>query len=120
MLLPVLSMMSCDIALTLLGQPSWYWMGDPESVQELNPLARWLLQQSPWLFLSLAILWMVLVSVVLLFWRHRFTKWIALVFTFAHAIGASTWLIRLGALGWFGAVALLFVAERLWRLSRPG
>jgi hypothetical protein len=108
-----------DVTLTLSGQPSSYWAGDYATAVEANPFAYPLLAFSPWLFATLAVFWMALLSGVILFWPHPASGWLAVVLTVLHAAGGSSWLVQLGWWGIVAAIAYLALAAHVtgwcWR-----
>lgn len=120
---PSVVLWAADIALTLAGQSAAYWAGDYGQARESNPLAYPLLAASPWVFVGATALWGAAVSGVVLFWRHWATPWIGVLSALGHAIGGSSWLVRLGAgAGWGLAVAYLLLASQAsrWCWRRAG
>ncbi len=111
--LPPLTMFALDVALTLRGQPAEYWAGDYSRAVEANPLAWLILAVHPYLFLGLAIGWAVAFVALVTLWEHRLAKVVAFVLTVGHAVGAASWLLRLGWPGVAAAVGLMVAAERL-------
>jgi hypothetical protein len=103
-----------DVAVTLAGQPGAYWAGDRACAVEANPVARWLLLQSPWLFLGVAALWAATFTTLILLWRHPLAAVLAFLLTLFHAVGMATWVVGHGMIGVLGAVATLVAAERLF------
>jgi hypothetical protein len=105
-----------DLLVTLIGQSAAYWRGDRTDVFEANPIARWLLEQNPALYIAASLGWAI-VTVVLL-WRLPLglAKVLAFAVIFGHAIGVASWAIHgLGQLGWFASVPILLCAS--WLLS---
>ncbi len=100
----------CDVIATLAGQPAAYWGGDYARVIEGNPLPKWLLSQSPGLFVGSIVLWILVFSVAIIRLPTRTARPLAFVVMIGHALGASTWLIRLPfGLVW---VLILFLAAK--------
>lgn len=112
--LPALVCYLGDLSITLAGQPAAYWAGDRDRAIEYNPVARWLLVESPWLFLSVAVVWAAIFTILILRWRHPFAVVMAFLLTLLHAVGMATWLVRHGAAGVVAALAVLIAAERLF------
>lgn len=110
-----------DLIVTLLFQPATYWQGDFQAVHEGNPLARWLLAQSPWCFVTVALLWMLVFSAIVLCWHHSFTFVLTWLITFGHAYGMASWFLAWGTLGWCLAATILVLAYLFlswsWRRS---
>ncbi|MFO0970643.1 MAG: hypothetical protein U0793_34320 [Gemmataceae bacterium] len=115
--LPPIALGGLDIALTLLGQPSEYWAGDYRLAEELNPLARPLLTWHPFAFLGLGVLWLVSVALGILVLPRFSARLACFGFASSHAIGAATWLWRLGLSGVILSLALFVIAERLVDLA---
>src|SRR5207248_2036115 len=111
--LPALACCLADVGLTLAGQPAAYWRGEPGGAREANPLAWWLLAQSPGAFLAAAVAWMGTFTLLLLFWRSSLAPVLAFLVTLGHALGAASWLIDRGPAGLAPAALLLVAAERL-------
>jgi hypothetical protein len=91
------------------------WLGS--SVVEGNPLAFPLVACGPYGFIGLASAWGLLVALVLAWWRHWASDCLALLFTFGHAIGGSTWLVRFGPWGWVAATVYLAATADFTRWS---
>lgn len=102
-----------DVTVTLVHQPQSYWAGDYTTVIEGNPFFRELLAAHPAVFLGVVITWAIAFVLILRHWRHPLTKPMALILTLGHAVGAGSWLIGYGWLGWVAAIGLLVTAERL-------
>jgi len=121
LMVPTWLLMAADVALTLAGQTAAYWAGDHAAAVELNPVALVLLAVSPWLFVGLAVAWAAALGAGVLWWRHPCAEWLAVGVAFGHALGGSSWLIRLGPWGWFPVVGYLVLASQLsrwcWRRS---
>lgn len=115
---PPLAVYAADIALTLQGQPPGVWRGDPAAVVEANPLGHWLLVQSPWVFLGVAVAWGAAFAAVIGCWRHRAADALALGLTVGHAFGAASWMIRFGVVGLMAAAGTFYAADRLWAACR--
>jgi CHASE2 domain-containing sensor protein len=105
-------MFVADVAFTLSGQPASYWAGDYSTAVEANPFAYPLLALNPWLFASLAAIWMAILSGVILLWRHPISGWLAVGLTVLHAIGGSSWLLQWGWWGIVPAGAYLLLAAQ--------
>jgi hypothetical protein len=109
-LLPALVLYCLDISLTLIGQPADYWAGDWAKTSEINPIAYPLLAAGAICFAVAAVLWAAAFSTFILLARLSIARIVAYVIAFGHAIGAATWLVRHGVMGWIAAVALLVAA----------
>src|SRR6266705_1942933 len=55
-----------DVGLTLRGQPAEYWQGDYGTAFEGNPFFRWFLQQHPFAGLGIAVAWISVFSLAIL------------------------------------------------------
>ncbi|WP_020472606.1 hypothetical protein [Zavarzinella formosa] len=121
LVVPTWLFFAIDVILTLIGQPEEYWAGDYSTANEINPLAFLILTRSPWLFAGLSVVWGAILGVVVLWWRHPWTGWLAAGVAFAHVLGGGTWIIRAGPWGWGLAVIYLALASRFsrwcWRRS---
>jgi hypothetical protein len=111
-----------DVAVTLAGQESAYWLGNYDAAHEANPLARSLLVLHPGLFLGAALAWLFAFVGLLLALHRRLVVLTSFLLTLGHATGAATWLIQGGAAGWLCTVAAFVAAERLiaWSWARAG
>lgn len=116
---PAVVLILADAGLTLTSQPAGYWAGDRAAADEVNPLARPLLERGPWPFGAAAVGWAGLVAAVVTRWRHPAAGWLAVGVAAAHAVGGASWLVRMGPWGLPLAVAYLAAAARLaagcWR-----
>jgi hypothetical protein len=112
---PAVAAFAIDVALTLGGQSGAYWAGDYAAAVEGNPLALPLLVCGPCVFVALAVAWGLGVALLVTRWRHRASDGLALLFTFGHAVGGSTWLARFGPWGWLAATAYLAAAAEVTR-----
>ncbi len=112
LLAPAATLYCGDVTFTLVGQPHGYWQGDYQLAQEANPLAHVLLARSPWLFLGVATAWLMLLSAVILFWRHPLATWTAVLLAIGHAIGAASWFTPYGVWGYAMAVVYLVAAAQ--------
>jgi len=115
--LPPAMVCLADVVLTLSGQPSAYWGGDYGAAVDVNPLALHALAWHPAAFGVGAAAWLVTVVAVLALVPAPWARALGLVVTFFHGVGAATWLVRWGVVGWVAAVALLVLAERLLAFS---
>jgi Na+/H+ antiporter NhaB len=110
---------ACDVSLTLLGQPSAYWQESYSQADEANPLVRPVLQTSPWAFVGLAVVELIVVAVLLRFLPRRFAKGFMLLVVFVHTLAACGWLLRRGGWWWIGCVVLMAVVaevtSRCWK-----
>jgi hypothetical protein len=103
-----------DVGLTLAGQPAAYWRGEPGGAREANPLAWWLLAQSPGAFLAAVVAWMGTFTLLFLFWRSSLAPVLAFLVTLGHALGAASWLVGRGPAGLAAAALVMAAAERLF------
>jgi hypothetical protein len=117
LLVPAVAVLAIDVALTLGGQSSAYWSGNYAEAVEGNPLALPFLACGPQVFIALATAWGLLVVLVLAWWRHWASDCLALFFTFGHAIGGSSWLVRFGPWGWVAATVYLAATAEFTRWS---
>jgi hypothetical protein len=90
--LPLMLMCALDASLTLAGQPTEYWHGKPDAVNEASPVFHHLLAIHPLAFVAGNLVWMgIFVSLILLL-----SGTMALVatttVTVGHSYGAATWL----------------------------
>jgi hypothetical protein len=110
-----------DGGLTLQGQPDAYWAGHYEQAQELNPLGRWPLQAHPLLFAAALVCWGLAFCSAILYLRETLARPLAFAVQLGHTLGAASWLVRLGVLGWLLCVPLLFasrlVLDWTWKWS---
>lgn len=117
--LPPVAFALLDYILTLTGQPAAYWDGNYEAAEEGNPLARVFLVWHPWAFVFLGAAWLALICLALRRLPPATAKLTCLLITFAHAVGASSWLWRLGWVGVILTGVAFLAAERLvdwaWR-----
>jgi hypothetical protein len=102
-----------DATLTLAGQPEAYWTGDRLAAREANPLGRWLLYVDPLAFLAGVGLSLGLYAAALALAPPSAARVLAFVILFAHALGASTWLVRWGLAGYLLAALVLLAASRV-------
>jgi hypothetical protein len=100
-----------DEALTLLGQPADYWSGNYEHVLEWNPLANWALRQHPAYFVTGSVVWAALYCTAIICLPANPARVLAFSVQFGHTLGASSWLARVGPLGWIAAVALILISR---------
>ena len=102
-----------DVAVTLAYQPSRYWQEGYQFAHDANPLARWLLEVHPLVFLGGNLLWILAFSAAMLGLRFTIARIVALAILFAHAFGASTWLIR-EPHGWLWCLGVWLLARYLF------
>jgi hypothetical protein len=102
-----------DATLTLIGQPEAYWTGDRLAAREANPLGLWLLHLDPLAFVAGVGVALGVYALLLVRAPVNLARVIAFVILFLHAVGAATWLVRLGVSGYVLAVLLLLVASRV-------
>jgi hypothetical protein len=111
-----------DATLTLLGQPEAYWSGDRLAAREANPLGLWLLWLHPLGFAAGVATSLLLYALLLTWSPPNLARVLAFAILFLHGVGASTWLLRWGAVGYLLAVLLLLTAswllERCWQRER--
>ncbi|MFO0796950.1 MAG: hypothetical protein U0804_05695 [Gemmataceae bacterium] len=112
LLLPTAALTAADVGLTLHGQPSAFWAGDTASAVEANPIAYPLLARGPAAFVAGAALWLVVLSAVVVMWRHPLARWLAVGVALAHAFGGACWLARIGPGGLVAAVGYLAAAAQ--------
>ena len=100
-----------DEVLTLLGQPAEYWSGNFDQVLEWNPLANWALCQDPTYFVIGSLFWAVIYCTSILCLPANAARVLAFLVQFGHTLGASSWLARMGPVGWVAAVALIAISR---------
>ena len=108
-----------DVGVTLACQPAKYWQEGYRFVHEANPVARWLLAIDPFALVAGNLLWILLFSTVIVRLPFRSARVVALVILIAHALGASTWLIR-QPYGWLWCLAVWVLARSLFALFWDG
>lgn len=109
--------MSFDVGFTLAGQPQDYWNGQYHSAIELNPIGHFFLVRHPYIFLSAALLWVLLLSTLIVCWNHPASAWIAIVVAIAHTLGAASWMMRYGIWGIVPAGVYIAVAAHFCQYS---
>ncbi len=121
-LAPAAGLFVADASLTLAGQSEQYWAGEYGAAVEGNPIAHPLLVRSPWLFASLAVVWLAIFSAVIVFWRHPAAKWMAVLIAVAHAIGGASWVTRVGSWGLMAVGVYIALAAQAagWCWRRAG
>lgn len=117
LLFPIVIASLVDATLTLLGQSEDYWSGDYSLAHEYNPIVHPFLAASPWLFIGFVLCWIGFLSFIVFYCRASIAKLMMAFVTLAHAIGASSWLVRWGILGWVTAVVLMASLAELMRMS---
>jgi hypothetical protein len=110
---PPLTLCVVDGILTLAGQSAAYWAGDRSVVHELNPIARLLLAIDPWAFGLGMLGWALAFTALIAGMPQRWALILAFALTVSHSIGACSWLVRHGPLGWLMAIACLAAASEL-------
>jgi hypothetical protein len=63
-------------------------------------------------------LWAVVSCYIVVHWRHPLAVLRAFGLTFGHALGASTWLIPMGVIGWILTLFVLVFTAQLWTFCR--
>ena len=109
---------SIDVAVTLAGQPPEYWAGNFHRAVEGNPIPRWFLQQHPLAMVAGCLLWITLFSAAIHYLSKPTARVVALALMVSHAVGVSTWLIRMPlGVGWCVAVFLVakYFDRFIWR-----
>jgi hypothetical protein len=118
---PPLFSFNLDVTLTMTGQSADYWQGNYRDVLEWNPVTYQLLAWHPLVALSAGLLWAIVFSAIIIWWRHPLARVLAFGLTFGHALGSCSWLWRLGWTGMVAGLGVLIIAERLltwsWRLQ---
>jgi hypothetical protein len=103
-----------DVTITLAMQEPAYWQGKHDLAVEGNPVIRPIMLQGPVITLTVALAWATTFSLILLFWRHPWSVVMSFILTLFHACGASTWLLRYGAVGALVVLFLLAATAILW------
>lgn len=95
----LLSIMSLDVALTLINQPAGYWNGTRTHVDEANPLVVGALASHPAMFVVVTAVFGMLASLfICLAWQWA-SQLAFLFLACAHLYAASTWLLNLQLVG---------------------
>jgi len=112
-----------DAAVTLAGQSPAYWSGERVEAWEANPVGLWLLWLHPLAFAAGAVASMELYVLLLERLPRNLARLASFVILFLHALGAATWFVRLGAVGYVVAAGWLLLASWLlgwsWREEPP-
>ncbi len=121
--IPLFTLASADVGMTLSSQPYSYWQGDRTAVHEVNPLGRWLLHMHPLAFGLCVPVEAAMVGILLLAWPTRLCSRFVLALAWLHALGAASWLAHFGPIGcvyafFFLGVAIYFVGL-FWRFEAP-
>jgi hypothetical protein len=74
---------------------------------EANPVGLWPLQQHPSWLLLVPTGWIVVFGLGIVLLPMTLARPLAFAVQVGHSLGAATWLMRIGAVGWLTAVALL-------------
>ncbi|MBX6314677.1 MAG: hypothetical protein IRY99_17445 [Isosphaeraceae bacterium] len=82
-----------DHALTIWGQPPWYWQSRFAFPAEEAPHGRWLLQQHPALFAGGSLIWCLAYAGAILLLPRRAALTVALALVIGHTWGSATWLV---------------------------
>src|SRR5262245_15517608 len=108
-----------DVTATLLGQPSDYWAGQRDQVREANPVADAILRWHPLAFVVGAVALMGVYVLLIERLPRNLARVASFVIVFLHAVGAATWFVRLGVVGYALAVGWLLLGSLLlswaWR-----
>jgi hypothetical protein len=91
--LPPLVLCTLDVSMTLIGQSAAYWAGNYSRVIESSPTFNHLLQAHPLAFVAGCLVWAALFVAVILLLPDFLALVASIAVTFAHTVGASTWLI---------------------------
>ncbi len=123
--LPPLVFLTLDVAITLAHQPAEYWQGRPETLIEANSIVRIVMLHGPTAAIAGALVYALIFSLALLFWRSPLVFVLAFLLTLGHAVGAGSWLLFRHGIGG-GALAVVVLAGGNWllgyswrRASRP-
>jgi hypothetical protein len=104
-----------------LFQPSAYWGGDFEKVQELSQPDRWMLMQHPLLFVAWVLVWIIGFSGAILLLPVRAGLVISITLILGNASGASSWIIaQLPGGFWLGYGMFVMIALLLGTWSKAG
>jgi hypothetical protein len=114
---PPVALCLLDAALTLTGQSAAYWGGDRSIIREVNPIGRLLLGLHPLAFGLGSLAWALAFVALVTRLSERWAILLALGLAISHSIGACSWLVRHGVLGWLLAVVCLAGASELVSLS---
>ena len=120
--LPTLVLGPADGFLTLWGQPGAYWSGGFAEVNEVNPLAAWLLTVHPLAFAASGAPYLLLVVGAVMALPWRWAAAVALVVASTHALGVGLWCLDLFRQPLFPLAAeglvLVALGALVWRRGR--
>ena len=113
------SFCAVDAAVTLVGQSPAYWSGERGEAFEANPLGLWLLWLHPLAFAGGAAASLMLYVLLIERLPINLARLASFVILFLHALGAATWFVRLGVIGYAVAAGGMLIASWLlgwsWR-----
>ena len=81
-----------DIAMTLFGQPAAYWSGEPEAINEANPVAHLILSVHPAAFVIGATLYGGAIAALIYFVPRIIGWWMSVAALLAHSGGMKSWI----------------------------
>lgn len=91
--LPMILAICLDFAVTIDGQPMYWWSGYYEAPNEANPVGYWVLQHGPVFAAWAALFYLVVWTAFVLILESKYAALVALVVGFGHLMGAYTWLL---------------------------
>lgn len=94
-LIPCLFLWLFDVILTLVGQSSEYWAGNLSEAKELNPLFLLFLSKGPDIFLVATATYILILVVILFIIPLRISILTAFIFSIAHLIGVTGWILQI-------------------------
>ena len=93
--LPLILVISLDVAFTLLGQPEAYWRGTWTHVNEGSPLGVWGLGMGPKIFMALMAGWILLALIASKALPGMLGQLVYGATALGHAWGTATWVSHL-------------------------
>lgn len=109
-----------DHALTIWGQPDWYWAYGYRGAVEAAPHGQWLLERHPIAFVAFGLAMVALYSTAILLLPRRGARIVALALVIGHSWGAATWLVSYLVYGYWLSLGFFLVVSivLLWSWER--
>ncbi len=83
-----------DLIVTVINQPTNYWLNNLKSVNEANPLLNYFMKHSILGIFVVTFIWLILIAFTVLFTPINISKLICLSIIIGNSWGASTWIIK--------------------------
>lgn len=99
--LPIIAADILDGTETLLGQPSEYWNGSHNLVNEFNPMAHWFMTTHPAALFIYVVPDFLTVSILIMVVPLTLAKTLSVFWTISGAIGLYNWLAGPLHMGWW-------------------